>query len=197
MFTGVTFPNYGRPTLADIDNDGDFDLIIGDNWGTIRYYRNNGTVTSPEWVREDSLFTGIEVQQGTHPAFADLDGDFRKDMVIGEYNGNFHFYKNLFSPLTDVEDLYSELPFSFILNQNFPNPFNPVTTIRFQITESDYTTLKVYDILGKEIATLVNEYKTAGTYQVYFDAKQLSSGTYFYTLQNGSQSITKQMMLIK
>lgn len=197
MFTGVTFPNYGRPTLADIDNDDDFDLIIGDNWGSIKFYRNNGTVSSPQWVREDSLFAGITVEQGTHPAFADLDGDFRKDMVIGEYNGNFHFYKNLFSPLTDVKDQFSELPLSFILNQNYPNPFNPVTTIRFQLTESGYTTLKVYDILGKEITVLVNEYKTAGSYQVYFDAKQLSSGTYFYTLQSSGQSITKRMMLIK
>jgi len=118
-------------------------------------------------------------------------------MVIGEYNGNFHFYKNLFSPLTDVKDQFSELPLSFILNQNYPNPFNPVTTIRFQLTESGYTTLKVYDILGKEITVLVNEYKTAGSYQVYFDAKQLSSGTYFYTLQSSGQSITKRMMLIK
>jgi hypothetical protein len=197
MFTGVTFPNYGRPTLADIDNDDDYDLIIGDNWGSIRYYRNNGTVNNPVWVREDSLFAGTGANQATHPAFADLDGDFRKDMVIGEYNGNFHFYKNLFSPLTDINDQYSELPDNFILSQNYPNPFNPVTNIRFQLPESGNTTLKVYDILGKEIAVLVNEYKTAGVHRVYFDASRFASGIYFYTLQSNGQLITKQMMLIK
>lgn len=197
VFAGVTFPSYGRPTLADIDNDGDYDLIIGDNWGTVKYYRNDGTVNSPAWVRSDSLFAGVEVDQAPHPAFADLDGDARKDMIIGEYNGNFSYYKNLFSPLTDVDDQYSGLPDDFILYQNYPNPFNPVTTIIYQLFTGSNTSLKVYDILGKEVATLVNEFKPAGRYQIVFDAAHLSSGIYFYTLQSSGKFITKQMILIK
>ncbi|OQY74189.1 MAG: hypothetical protein B6D44_05100 [Ignavibacteriales bacterium UTCHB2] len=118
-------------------------------------------------------------------------------MVIGEYNGNFSFYKNLFANPTNIENQNIELPINFTLSQNYPNPFNPATTIRFQLPEGGNTTLKIYDILGKEVTTLVNDYKTAGTHQVTFNATQLSSGIYFYTLQSGGNYITKQMMLIK
>ena len=89
-FSSVTFPNYRRPTLADIDNDGDYDLIIGSIWGDITYYRNEGNRTTPIWVRADSMFAGIEVDQSSSPGFADLDGDGRKDMIIGEYTREFY-----------------------------------------------------------------------------------------------------------
>ncbi len=198
VFSSVAFPSYCTPTLADIDNDGDYDLIIGRITGAIIYYRNDGTPATPVWVRDDSTFAGIKVAQSSYAGFADLDGDFRKDMVLAEYNGNFTFYKNLFSPLTDVENQnVTILPDEYVLYQNYPNPFNPVTNIRFQLPESGNTTLKVYDILGKEIAVLVNEYKSAGVYQVYFDASRFASGIYFYTLQSNGQLITKQMILIK
>ena len=210
-FTGVAFPSYGRPTLADIDNDGDFDLIIGDAWGTVKYYRNDGDVRTPVWVRYDALFAGIEVDQNPQAGFADLDDDGRRDMILGEYNGNFTYYKNLFSPITDIEsenDLTA--PDDFVLYQNYPNPFNPSTKIRFSMPvspsassraeskdEGSRVQLKVYDILGKEVATLVNEEKPAGTYEVDFDASGLSSGVYIYSLKVNGVTISRQMMLLK
>ena len=205
IFAGVTFPNYGRPTLADIDNDGDYDLIIGDNWGGVYYYRNDGTLNTPVWVRADEMFSGIEVDQGAHPGFADLDGDGRKDMIIGEYNGNFTYYKNLFSPITNVEDENKfNIPEDFALYQNYPNPFNPSTIIRFDIPyvthsgfEASRIQLKVYDILGKEVAVLVNEEKPAGTYEVDFSASNLSSGVYIYTLKANGVLYSKSMILVK
>jgi hypothetical protein len=197
-FGGVTFPSYGRPTLADIDNDSDFDLIIGDGWGEVFYYRNEGTLNSPDWIRADSMFAGIEVDQNAHPGFADLDGDARKDMIIGEYNGNFTYYKNLFSPLTLVENKNGEsIPDNFVLYQNYPNPFNPSTKISWQSSVGGWQTIKVYDVLGKEVMTLVNEEKPAGSYEVEFNAKNLSSGVYIYTLKVNGVSYSKSMMLIK
>jgi pimeloyl-ACP methyl ester carboxylesterase len=85
----------------------------------------------------------------------------------------------------------------FELEQNYPNPFNPSTTIQFQIPKSSFVNLKVYDILGKEVATLADEYKPAGSYEVNFDASQLSSGIYFYKLQTASFVETKKMVLLK
>jgi hypothetical protein len=84
-----------------------------------------------------------------------------------------------------------------MLSQNYPNPFNPITTISFSIPSSGFTTLKVYDILDNEVATLVNEEKPAGNYKVSFDASSLSSGIYFYRLRADSFIETRKIILSK
>ncbi|RJP61180.1 MAG: T9SS C-terminal target domain-containing protein [Ignavibacteriales bacterium] len=86
---------------------------------------------------------------------------------------------------------------SFELKQNYPNPFNPSTVISYSIPQNAFVTLKVYNILGNEVSTLVNEQKAAGNYSVTFNASQLSTGIYFYTLQSGNYSETKKLILMK
>ncbi|MCW8803518.1 MAG: T9SS type A sorting domain-containing protein, partial [Ignavibacteriaceae bacterium] len=81
--------------------------------------------------------------------------------------------------------------------QNYPNPFNPSTTISFQVPVESNVSLKVYDMLGNEVATLVNETKTAGEYDIDFNAATIASGIYFYRLQAGDFVETKRMMLMK
>ena len=88
-------------------------------------------------------------------------------------------------------------PDAFSLSQNYPNPFNPSTKINFSIPKSGMVTLKVYDVLGKEVASLVNDARNAGNYEVSFNASGLSSGAYFYRLQSGSFVDTKKMFLLK
>jgi hypothetical protein len=83
------------------------------------------------------------------------------------------------------------------LSQNYPNPFNPVTTIRYEILETNKVTLKIYDVTGREAATLVNEVKDAGRYEVRYDALHLSSGIYLYQLKAGNFVKVKKLMLIK
>ena len=85
----------------------------------------------------------------------------------------------------------------FKLCEKYPNPFNPSTSIRYSIPEGSFTSVKIYNSLGSEVATLVNETKPAGTYEVEFNASNLSSGIYYYTLQAGSFSETKKMILMK
>lgn len=97
---------------------------------------------------------------------------------------------------TSVEKL-DEIPTGYQLSQNYPNPFNPTTNIKFSLPESGFATLKVYNTLGQEVATLVNEFKHAGTYEVDFNAKDLSSGMYLYTLTTGKATISKKMLLVK
>jgi hypothetical protein len=83
------------------------------------------------------------------------------------------------------------------LHQNYPNPFNPSTKISFTIAQTDYVSLKVYDVLGNEVTTLINEEKPAGEYEVEFDGERLTSGIYFYQLKSGSYVQTKKMLLLK
>ena len=85
----------------------------------------------------------------------------------------------------------------FNLEQNYPNPFNPSTTIKFSVPTSEFVTLKVYDVIGNEITTLVNEQRAPGTYEVRFDAGSLASGVYVYKLQAGSFIQTRKLMLMK
>lgn len=94
-------------------------------------------------------------------------------------------------------DPVSQTAGKFSLAQNYPNPFNPSTTIEFSLNRSSKTTLKVYDMNGKEVATLLNSNLNSGTYNVYFDAEELSSGIYIYELVSGEFSMTKKMVLLK
>ncbi len=90
-----------------------------------------------------------------------------------------------------------ELPKTYSLAQNYPNPFNPVTKINFALPKQGFVSLKVYDVLGREVSTLVNEVKQAGSYSVDFDASYLSSGVYFYRIESGNFSDIKRMILVK
>jgi len=99
--------------------------------------------------------------------------------------------------IVNVEDDNLDLVTEYVLNQNYPNPFNPSTNIKWQLPETGFVTLKIYDVLGNEVATLVKEEKSVGSYEVEFNASNLPSGIYFYRLQAGSFVETKKMVLMK
>lgn len=98
---------------------------------------------------------------------------------------------------TAVENNNGHIPHTFTLFANYPNPFNPVTTIQYSIPKESFLIIKVYDVLGKEIATIVNERKSAGNYSIDFNASNLPSGVYLYSMQAGSFVSTKKFVLLK
>ena len=106
-----------------------------------------------------------------------------------------HFYYNNLST-TSVETK-KEIPNSYSISQNYPNPFNPTTKIDYSIPTAGKTKLVIYDILGREVKTLVNEFQNPGNYKINFDARNLSSGVYFYRLSLNDFSDTKKMILVK
>lgn len=114
-----------------------------------------------------------------------LNGCVIDDIVYGD------------TTLTDVDDELNSLPTEYNLDQNYPNPFNPSTVISYQLPISGNVTLKIFDVLGREVATLVDEYKNAGSYNIEFDASILPSGVYFYQLQAGSFVQTRKMVLLQ
>jgi hypothetical protein len=100
-------------------------------------------------------------------------------------------------PATEVEGGTLVLPTRFDLSQNYPNPFNPSTAISYQLTTTSFVTLRVFDVLGREVATLINDSRPPGTYIVQFDASGLPSGIYVYCLQAGNFISAKKMVLMK
>src|SRR5690606_25293751 len=111
-------------------------------------------------------------------------------------NTMYWILTRIYNPV-GITQIGSEIPERFTLEQNYPNPFNPATNIKFSIPKGSFVKLAVYDMLGREVAKLVNSELQAGTYNYDFDGSKLSSGVYFYKLESNSFSETKKMMLIK
>ena len=104
---------------------------------------------------------------------------------------------NMVGEPSGVENSENEIPLEFSLEQNYPNPFNPVTTISFALPISIQTKVTVYDILGREVQVLKNDFLNAGYHRIVFNANDLSSGVYFYKIETSSFSKSKQMLLLK
>ncbi len=136
-------------------------------------------------------------------SYTSRSGEFSQVILSNNVNGYIQYNSNgaqlvIGDPNSvEGESEFNNLPDTFQLAQNYPNPFNPSTTISWQSPVSSHQTLKVYDMLGNEVVTLVNEYRNAGSYEVTFDASNLASGMYLYRLQAGDYVETKKMILIK
>ncbi len=149
---------------------------FGAGWKKIGYVDGHGTINT----QQNYTFKDIALQTGRY--------SYRLKQI--DYNGNFEYFELSNEVAIGVPNRYS-------LAQNYPNPFNPVTIINYQLSINSFVSLKVYDLAGKEVANLVNEVKDAGYYSVTLDAKNLSSGTYFYKITTDKFSDVKKMVLMK
>jgi hypothetical protein len=209
--------------IADPDGDGNLSLMIaGETNGQIfelEYKGSGDPADSLSWdlnivfdVYEYSGFSPDSVQGLNtidprffygHPA-GDMDQDGKSEYVFINYRSSFPVWENdkyLFiienDQVVGVEDPNNIIPNDISLNQNYPNPFNPSTIIEYSISERSYVELKVFDMLGNEIKTLVNSNKEAGSYNINFNASNLSSGVYYYTLKTNGNLLTRKMLLLK
>ncbi len=216
--------------LGDIDGDGKLELIIDDNtqtnnMGKYLAFNNDGTPLQG-WDIPTSGTTIFNM-----PCLADLNNDGILDMVgagitlFGSNQTSVYIWNagvsydasKIVNPvfqfnvrhngvygdnnIVSVQNINTEVPSKFDLQQNYPNPFNPTTNLRFGISQLGFVTLKIYDIQGKEIATLVSEHLSPGSYNVQWNGEGFSSGVYFYELNvsasAGNFKQTKRMMLLK
>ena len=204
---------YSLDTGGDINGDGFDDFIIGYERKINVYLGSENFDINPDIIIDDSLRFSTQ--------YIYIVGDLNKDgfdEIISfapnypnkaDPQGRAYIYS--YKKLTDIDDNKENFLNNFELQQNFPNPFNPSTSIQYTISSTQFVTLKVYDVLGKEVATLVNEEKPAGSYEVKFNSVEplhttsLPSGVYFYQLRAGDPSTstgqsfveTKKMILMK
>ncbi|QQS35016.1 MAG: T9SS type A sorting domain-containing protein [Ignavibacteriales bacterium] len=168
------------------------------NWSTASELNNQGFEIERSTNKTDWIKIGFKEGQGTtteqqnYSYTDDVNGINISKLYYRlkqmDYDGSYEF--------TDIVEV-TVAPLKFSLSQNYPNPFNPSTNISWQSPVGSHQTLKVYDVLGREVATLVNEYRDAGSYEVEFDASQLASGVYYYQLRTEKFSETKKMMVVK
>ena len=132
-------------------------------------------------------------------AFAIPAGTNKVHFYAKSAYGNNLYIDNIcqLSTITGVTPISMTIPDEYSLSQNYPNPFNPTTKINFALPKQGFVTLKIYDVLGREVRTLVNEVKSAGQYSVDFNASEFASGVYFYKLETNGFNDVKRMMLIK
>ena len=174
-FTAIETNNSGFEILRKVYPANGGTQNNNEDWNKIGFVPGHGTTTETQ-----------------HYSFTDNDvkpGKYQYKLKQIDYNGTFEY-----SQIVEVE-----LPFGneFSLSQNYPNPFNPTTSLQYAIGSKQFVTLKVYDNLGREVATLINEEKPSGEYEVEFDGSALTSGIYFYQLKAGEFVDTKKMILLK
>jgi len=183
----TTFPLSGNP----IESEGWIDGIIH-----VPGNRNINLSSGPiDLLSGESVeFTFAQIAAGGTNGTSNLQAiDSLKKHVIEIQN----FYKTIVDSVTHINRSVDEITNSLKLFQNYPNPFNPTTTIKFDIPETDFVTLKIYDVLGNEIKTLVNENKSPGSYNIKFNGSGLASGMYIYKLSTSKFTSIKKLLLVK
>lgn len=164
-------------TATEVNNYGfEIERMYKNSWNKIAFIEGHGNSNSPkEYSFIDKSVTNDKYSYRLKQI--DFDGQFE--------------YSN------EIEVNISSKPGKYSITQNYPNPFNPVTSIKYTIPDNEFVSIKVFDILGNEVATLVNENKNAGNYNVEFKADNFSSGLYFYKIQAGSYTQIRKMLLLK
>jgi hypothetical protein len=173
-------------TNSELNNSG-FDIekltsqsgsAIKNEWSKVSFVNGSGTISEPA----SYTFTDKNLSTGKYK--------YRLKQI--DFNGNFEYFEL-------SEEVSIGIPDRFELSQNYPNPFNPVTNLEFGISELGFVSLKIYDITGRELVTLVNEVKEPGYYNIKFDASNLSSGVYFYRLvvSSSNSMITENFSAVK
>jgi hypothetical protein len=173
-----------------------FDTVKNEDCGAAYLFVNDDT---GNWNKKYKLSPSDEINTNSFSYAIVLTDDriyvgAHQTIVNGIRMGSVFIYSS--EPLSIREDEV-KYPDGFFLSQNYPNPFNPVTNIKFRLGESGFVSLIVYDILGNEVITLVNEEKLSGIYEVELNAGSLPSGVYCYRLTSGNLSITKKLILLK
>jgi hypothetical protein len=208
FYAGFALPNNAivRGPMPDLifacPMPGSYTFHIVYNGTSVTIYRNGTLLTSENTTFSMPTGTGFRVAGYTGGAYSLNTGgkldEFRlynRALTAAEIAATWN--QDLACGLVGIKQVNNQIPSSYSLSQNYPNPFNPTTTIKFEIPKAGDVEMKVYDALGKEVGTIVNEFKQAGSYSVTFNGDKIASGVYFYKLTVGDFTATKKMLLVK
>lgn len=171
------------------------DVVL--NWTTATELNNLGFEIQRRSDNGDYTSLGFINGKGTTTEMNDYSftdktvdaGSYTYRLMQKDFDGTFAYSQEV--------EVDIDLPLDYSLDQNYPNPFNPTTTIRYAIPEDNFVSIKLYDVLGNEVITLVNEQKQAGRYEMLFNASNIASGVYYYQINSGSFTQTRKLMLMK
>jgi len=183
------------PRFYDVNNDGDYDLLFGEGDRMV-YYENIGTPETPNLICVQDTFENLLFSPAEcHPTICDIDADLKADLFVGLFYGGIKYYHNI---TTGVAGKPFDLsPAIFALEPSYPNPFNPTTTISFTLNKALPVTLSVYNQLGQQVSTIIDNQVIPGSYQFTWDAGQFSSGVYLISLESSQEKQTQKVILLK
>jgi hypothetical protein len=209
LFENSVWVDWYRHNIYDYDSNGNLIFVLGqlwtdsvwmDQWKDYYEYDSNNNM-----IEEIGIYSWDGIEWESSAKFSnDYDANnYITETIRQDWDAwdslkwvNVHKWIYEYEEITDIDEKEIRVN-NFALSQNYPNPFNPTTKIRYSIPNQGFVTLKVFDVLGREIATLVNKEQPVGNYEVEFDASSLTSGIYFYRIQAGEFVETKKMVLMK
>lgn len=195
LLAGITPVRNGHPAFADLDGDGDQDLLMGAGSGRLYGYRNSGSRANPAWTPDDGLAAGASARQDAAPGLADLDADGRADLVMGEYSGNFTYFRNGLPVSIAEED--PEVPQRALLVTCHPNPFNPKAMLRFLLEKEVPVEITMADLAGRVVHRRLESAPGAGEVNLPVDGSGLASGVYLVRVVAGQRTATVKVVLLR
>jgi len=200
IFAGTynSFPFYGVYLSSNNGASWTQTSLNNQNVSSLAVSGNNifaGSIDNGFYVSNNNGVSWLQRNEGLGTSLINTLCILNNYIFAGTYG--YSVYRRSLGELIGIQPVSNEIPNTFLLSQNYPNPFNPATNIKFALPESGFVKLTVFDMLGREIETLVNKNMNAGTYNADWDAANYSSGVYFYRLHSGKFSEIRKMVLIK
>jgi len=196
FFNEIDLPYLANPCFTDIDGDGLLDMIVGEEDGNLNHYEQNAE-GSTGFSLITSTFADIDVGKNSKPHFGDINGDGLDDLLIGERYGGIYYYQRDKETNIPEHDIINKSVQHFKLMPNFPNPFNPVTSIKYELPATEHVIIKLYNVLGREVATLVDKIQEAGYYTIEWDGSEYASGIVVLWINAGPYHKNMKMVLLK
>jgi len=195
LFAGISVSSNAVVSLGDVDRNGTLDMITGNSWHELQYFSRENDV----WVENTEIVADLVVGQNATPALVDLNGDGDLDLAVGNYSGTFNYFENQTIVAIDAP---VGAPSDMRMAAAYPNPFNPSTTITFELTQAIEISIRIYDLRGNLLKVLQDGFHQGGRFELVWQGLNrrgqiVDSGVYLVVLQSGSQQLTQKVTFLK